>query len=85
MSLEKWKKNSAEDEMKEAGKKMMEEAAKRKAKMKVIGKYTITVSGNNDYTKEELEEIMGKIIDFSKNCDAQVPNIELSIDPVIED
>ena len=81
-----WKNNRAEQSMREADKKIMEEAAKRKAsEMKQVGQWTITMTGNDKYTKEELDQIMEKIVDFSRHCDAQTPNIEISIDPIIED
>jgi uncharacterized protein YlzI (FlbEa/FlbD family) len=81
-----WKNERAEMAMRESGKKIMEEAAKRKStEMKQVGKWTITMTGNESLTKEEIEEFMDKLVSFSREADAHAPNLEVSIDPVIED
>jgi hypothetical protein len=80
-----WKNDRAEQSMRESGKKIMEEAAKRKsAEMKQVGKWTITLKGTENLTKEEMESFMGKLVEFAEECDKNAPNIEASIDPIIE-
>lgn len=84
-----WKNDMAEIAMIEAGKKIMEEAAKRKASEiklvdKPVGKWTITLTGNDELTKEEIAEFIDKLILFSKEVDEHSPNLQVSIDPVIE-
>jgi hypothetical protein len=83
---ENWMNSRAEAEMQAAGKKIMEEAAKRKSsEMKQVGKWTITLKGTNNLSKEEIENFMNKLVEFAEKCDKDTPNIEVSIDPVIED
>lgn len=80
-----WMNERAEVAMREAGKKIMEEAAKRKAdEFKQVGKWTITMTGNDKLTKEEIEGFMDKLVSFSKEADEHAPNLRVSIDPVIE-
>jgi len=80
-----WKNNRAEMAMREAGKKIMEEAAKREStEFKQIGKWAITMKGNSKLTKEEIEAFIDKLIDFSGQENAHSPNLEVSIDPLIE-
>lgn len=80
-----WKNDRAEMAMREAGKKIMEEAAKRRAaEFKQVGKWTITMKGNSELTEQEIEDFMDKLVDFSRHADAHASNLEISIDPVIE-
>jgi len=77
-----WTNDRAEMAMQEAGKKIMEEAAKRSAaEFKQVGKWTITMTGNDKLTKEEIEEFMDKLVGFSKEADAHAVNLQVSIDP----
>lgn len=83
-----WMNERAEAAMREAGKKIMEEAAKRKelevkSVDKLVGKWTITMMGNDALTHGEIEEFMNKILTFSKEADDHAPNLRVSIDPVI--
>lgn len=85
-----WENDRAEMAMREAGKKIMEEAAKRKAAEvklvdKLVGKWTITMTGNDDLTKEEIEEFMNKLVAFSRQADDHATNLKISINPVIEE
>lgn len=81
-----WKNDRAEMEMRRYEAAMMEEARKRRAaEMNPIGKWTITMKGNSKLTKEEIDEFMNKLIDFARTADINAPNLEVSIDPVIED
>jgi len=80
-----WENDRAEHAMRESGKEIMAEAAKRNStEMKQVGKWTITLNGNKKLTEKEIEEFMNKLVEFSKECDKNAPNIEASIDPVIE-
>lgn len=80
-----WKNDRAEAAMRESGKKIMEEAAKRKStEMKQVGKWTITMTGTEKLTEEEIKAFMDKLVEFASNADADVPNLEVSIDPVVE-
>ena len=79
-----WKNDRAEMEMRKYEATMMEEARKRNALlMKPIGKWSITMKGNDKVTKEEIDEFMNKLIDFAKTADINAPNLEVSIDPVV--
>lgn len=81
-----WKNDRAEMEMQAFGKKMMEEAAKRNTtSMKEVGKWKITMKGNDKHTKEEIESFMNQLVEFATNCDKGIPNIEVSIDPITEE
>jgi glycine cleavage system protein P-like pyridoxal-binding family len=80
-----WKNDRAEQSMRESGKKIMEEAAKRKSEeMNQVGKWTITLKGTENLTKEEIDSFMDKLVEFAKECDKNAPNIEVSIDPITE-
>jgi len=81
-----WKNDRAEMEMREAGKKMMEEAAKRKTaeEKKQVGNWKITIKGSSDHTKEDVESFMDQLISFAKDCDDKNPRIEVAIDPVLQ-
>ena len=80
-----WENERAEMAMRESGKKIMEEAAKRKSEeMKQVGKWTITLRGTEKLTEQEVESFMSKLVEFAEECDKNAPNIEASIDPVIE-
>ena len=77
-----WTNERAEMAMRESGKKIMEEAAKRSAaEFKQVGKWTITMTGNEKLTNEEIETFMDKLVEFSKEADAHAPNLQVSIDP----
>lgn len=82
-----WKNSRAESAMREVGDKIMEEAAKRNAAEDkiVMGKWTITLKGNSKQSEEEVEDIMSQLVEFSKKCDEKTPNLEISIDPIIEE
>lgn len=81
-----WKNDRAEIAMREFGKKIMQEAAKRNAKeFKQVGKWTITMAGNEKLTQEEIEEFMDNLVKFSRDADAHAPNLQVSIDPITED
>ena len=72
----------AEQAMREGTQKIMEEAQKRaKAEFKEIGKWTITMTGNDKVSKEEIDSFMDKLIDFARKSDLDAPNIIVSIDP----
>lgn len=78
-----WTNDRAEMAMREAGKKIMEEAAKRSAaEFKQVGKWTITMTGNDKLTKEEIDGFMDKLVKFSMEADADAPNLQVSIDPI---
>ena len=80
-----WKNNRAEMAMRESGKKIMEEAAKKKdAEFKEIGKWKITLKGNSKTTKEEIDSFINSLIDFAGQEGAHAPNVEVSIDPLTE-
>ena len=75
----------AEQAMREGTQKIMEEAQKRaKAEFKEIGKWTITMTGNDKVTKEDIDSFMDKLIEFARKVDIDAPNIIVSIDPVTE-
>ena len=81
-----WKNDRAEMEMREAGKKMMEDAAnKKKAEEKAqVGQWKITVKASPDHTKEDVEGFIDQLVQFTKDCDEKNPRIEMSVDPIIE-
>lgn len=65
-----WKNDKAEMVIRESGKKIMEEASKRKPNsMREIGKWKITMKGNDKHTKEEVERFIDKLVEFATNCD----------------
>jgi len=75
----------AEAEMREAGKKMMDAAVEKKeAEEKVkVGQWKITIKGSKHTTKD-VEAFIDQLIQFTKDCDENNPNIEMSVDPIIE-
>lgn len=80
-----WMDERAEQAMREGTQKIMEEAQKRaKAEFKEIGKWTITMTGNDKVTKEDIDSFMDKLIEFARKVDIDAPNIIVSIDPVTE-
>lgn len=80
-----WMDERAEQAMREGTQKIMEEAQKRaKAEFKEIGKWTITMTGNDKVTKEDIDSFMDKLIEFDRKVDIDAPNIIVSIDPVTE-
>jgi len=89
--LDKWKKNSAEAEMKEAGKEMMEKArleriereAKEEAKLKEIGKWTITLKSSTEHTKEDIENFITKLLEFESQSNGDFPMLRVHIDPIV--
>lgn len=81
-----WKNDRAEMAMREAGKKIMEEAAKgRAAEFKQICKWTITLKGNSELTEQEIEAFIDRLIDLSEQENANSQNIEVYLDPIIEE
>ncbi|MEK6828906.1 MAG: hypothetical protein AABY15_02185 [Nanoarchaeota archaeon] len=84
--MEDWKNDRAEGEMRQHEAKMMEESRKKFAsEKKVVGNWKITVKGNSNSTKEDLEKVVDELIEFTKKLNVVSPNIEASIDPVIEE
>lgn len=80
-----WMDERAEQAMREGTQKIMEEAQKlAKAEFKEIGKWTITMTGNDKVTKEDIDSFMDKLIEFARKVDIDAPNIIVSIDPVTE-
>ena len=80
-----WMDERAEQAMREGTQKIMEEAQKRaKTEFKEIGKWTITMTGNDKVTKEDIDSFMDKLIEFARKVDIDAPNIIVSIDPVTE-
>ena len=83
--MEDWKNGRAEAEMRQHEARMMEESRKKAAlEMKVVGNWKITVKGNKNSTKEDLEKIVSELIVFAEKLNAVSPNLEASIDPIIE-
>ena len=82
---ENWMNSRAEAAMRESGKKIMEEAAKRKDAKKEIGSWKITLKANDKQSPEEVEEIMNQLVQFAEKCDEKTPNLEISIDPITEE
>jgi hypothetical protein len=77
-----WMDERAEQAMREGTQKIMEEAQKRaQAEFKEIGKWTITMTGNKNVTKEDIDSFMNKLVEFAKQADIDAPNIQVSIDP----
>lgn len=80
-----WMDERAEQAMREGTQKIMEEAQKRaKAEFKEIGKWTITMTGNDKVTKEDIDSFMDKLIEFARKADIDAPNIIVSIDHITE-
>ena len=82
--MSEWMNDRAEAAMRAGTQKIMEEAQKHaKSEFKQVGKWTITMTGNDKLTKEEIEEFMDKLVQFSMQADIHAPNLQVSIDPVI--
>jgi len=80
-----WMNDKAESAMRAGTQKIMEEAQKRaKDEFKQVGKWTITMNGNDKSTPEEVEAFMDKLVKFAREADIHAPNLSVSIDPVIE-
>lgn len=80
-----WKNSRAEAAMRK-GTEKIRLAAQKKAEeesnlAEIKGKYIITFKATDNVEEGEIENILSKIEEFSKECDKNAPNVSITIKP----
>lgn len=88
--FDKHKNDSMEASIKEAGDKIMKEAAERKAKEeaikpKEIGSWKINLMSSTEFAEVDVENFKEKLMQFEMQCNADFPMLRVHIDKAEED
>ena len=83
-----WKENRAEAEMKEAGKKIMADAAKKSAekaaKKKVLFNYEVKIVSTGAHKQEDVDAINQALSRLKLECHDELDNLELKITKFVD-
>jgi len=87
--MNEWKGSKAEAEMQEAGRKMMAEAAKKKAEKassspKQLGSWEVSLTSSTEHSEEDIRNFMEKLIEFENQCNQDLPMLRVHVNPIIK-
>ena len=89
MGLDDYKADKLSAEIRKNDLEMMEKArikreAEEAAKPKELGRWELKIMSSTEYTPEDLQRFLNKLVEFESSSNGEFPMLRIHIDPILE-